>query len=117
MPDSTITLFNSYEGVIKNMDQGYTAKAGGFIADDDVLATVTGTTTTYNAIHTHGAVNTYSGCDFSSDAMVLDDAVNLSDERLPADQQRRVLPAANSRNVLPAVKPTLMLRSVMVSPM
>lgn len=107
MPDSTITLFNSYEGVIKNMVQGYTAKAGGFIADDDVLATVTGTTTTYNAIHTHGAVNTYMLLPISSDAMVLDDAVNLSDDAFQLINNAVYYLLQTAGNVLPAVKPTL----------
>ncbi|NLT04150.1 MAG: hypothetical protein GXY09_09845 [Bacteroidales bacterium] len=103
MPDSTITLFNTYEGIKKNMVQGYTAKAGGLIAEDPVLATVTGPAGTYNAIHEHGTVNKYLLLPISCDTM----AANLSDDAYQLINNAVYYLLQSAGNVLPAVKPTL----------
>jgi len=103
MPDSTITLFNTYEGIKKNMVQGYTVKTGGLIAEDPVLATVTGPAGTYNAIHEHGTVNKYLLLPISCDTM----AANLSDDAYQLINNAVYYLLQSAGNVLPAVKPTL----------
>lgn len=107
MPDSTITLFKEFDGIKKNMVQGYTAKVGGLIADDAVLATVTGPAGTYNAIHEHGAVNTYMLLPISCDTMAAAEGPNLSDEAFQLINNAVYYLLQTAGNVLPAVKPTL----------
>ena len=107
--DSTITMFKTYDGVKKNMMQGYTALAGGFIASDNVLAKVIGTSATYNAIHEHGASNKYLLLPISSDLMMLDGAINLSDNAFQMISNAVYYLIESRGNVLPAIPPTYSL--------
>lgn len=63
-----------------NLVQGYTVTDGSLIAEDDVLATVSG----INAMHVHGTSNAYMLFPYSSDAIVAgvtitDDGMDLLD--------------------------------------
>jgi len=107
--DSTINMFNTSAGVPKNMVQGYTATAGGFIASDNVLATVTGTTAKYNAVHEHGSVNKYMLIPLSSDVMMLDGVINLSDNAFQMISNAVYYLIESRGNVLPATAPTFSL--------
>lgn len=60
----------------KNNIQGYTANEGSLIANDPVIATVG----SYNAIHQHGEKNAYILIPISSDDMVRDGEVNLTED-------------------------------------
>lgn len=107
--DTTVTLFKNATGVMKNLVQGYTATAGGFIAGDKVFATVKGTSATYNAIHEHGTSNKYLLLPLSSDAMYLNDANNLSDGGMQLINNAVYYLIQTKSNVLPALKPSFSL--------
>lgn len=107
--DSTITLFKTYDTLYKNLVQGYTATADGFISADKVLAKVKGTTATYNAIHEHGTANKYMLLPISSDVMMLDGAINLSDNAFQMISNAVYYLIESRGNVLPATPPTFSL--------
>lgn len=107
--DSTINMFKTSAGVLKNMMQGYTTLTGGFISSDNVLAKVTGTTATYNAVHEHGSTNKYMLIPISSDAMMLEGAINLSDNAFQMISNAVYYLIESRGNVLPATAPTFSL--------
>lgn len=107
--DTCITIFKNSTGVLKNLVQGYTATAGGFIAADKVYATVKGTTVTYNAIHEHGTSNKYMLIPISSDAMYLNSAINLTDGAMQMINNAVYYLIQTKSSVLPAQKPTFSL--------
>lgn len=104
--DSTVTLFRNFDGVYKNMVQGYTATTGGEISSDKVYARVKGTTATYNAIHEHGATNKYILLPISSDVMMLNGEINLSDNAFQLISNAVYYLLESKGNVLPATAPT-----------
>lgn len=106
--EGIITLFND-ESVKKNMVQAYTAKAGGFIDEDPVLATVTGTSGTYNAIHLHGKTNTYLLLPLSCDALVVDGEINLTDPAFQLINNAVYYLLQTAGTIVPALRPTLTL--------
>lgn len=61
-----VALYDAPEDYTGNIVQGYTVNAGTLVADDEVLATVSG----INAIHVHGTTNAYMLFPLSSDAVV-----------------------------------------------
>ncbi len=61
-----VALYEVPEDYTGNIVQGYTVNAGTLVADDEVLATVSG----INAIHVHGTTNAYMLFPLSSDAVV-----------------------------------------------
>lgn len=103
--DSTVTLFRNFDGVYKNMVQGYTATTGGEISSDKVYARVKGTTATYNAIHEHGATNKYMLLPISSDAMMLNGEINLSDNAFQLISNAVYYLLESKGDVLPATAP------------
>lgn len=107
--DSTISLFkkDTYNGTCKNMVQGYTTLAGSLIESDKVLASVKGTTATYNAIHEHGLKNKYMLLPISSDAMMIADTINLSDNAIQMINNAVYYLAASKSSVSQAIKPVL----------
>jgi hypothetical protein len=107
--DSTVNLFTNATGVLKNLVQGYTANADGLFASDSLVATVTGAAGTYNAIHVHGTTNKYLLIPIASDAIYLDDAINLSDNAMQMLNNAVYYLAATKATVVAAQKPTFSL--------
>ena len=105
--DNTVQMFEEYEGLLKNMVQGYEASAGSLIENDNVLATVTGSAGTFNAIHEHGTKNTYMLIPLSSDAILVEGTENLGWETaIPMINNAINYLAATKSKVTPCVKPS-----------
>ena len=105
--DNTVQMFEEYEGLLSNMVQGYEASAGSLIENDNVLATVTGSAGTFNAIHEHGTKNTYMLIPLSSDAILVEGAENLGWETaIPMINNAISYLAATKSKVTPCVKPS-----------
>ena len=104
--DNTVQMFEEYEGLLSNMVQGYEASAGSLIENDNVLATVTGSAGTFNAIHEHGTKNTYMLIPLSSDAILVEGTENLGWETaIPMINNAINYLAATKSKVTPCVKP------------
>ncbi|MDP4278627.1 MAG: FN3 associated domain-containing protein, partial [Bacteroidota bacterium] len=107
IPDSTISIFKT-DTIYKNLMQAYVPAAGSYIENDTVLATVKGTDGVFNkAIHVHGTTNKYMLLPISSDAMMLNGAVNLSDNAFQLISNAVYYLLKSKSTVLPAVTPTV----------
>jgi len=105
--DGSIMCFYDYEGLTKNLVQGYEASAGSLIENDNVLATVTGPAGTFNAIHEHGAKNTYMLIPLSSDAMFIEGETNLSEDAVVMLNDAMTYLADTKARVTPCAMPTV----------
>lgn len=105
--DGQIELFNNAAGVNKNMVQGYTASASGPIANDSVLATVTGPVGTFNAIHEHGSSNIYMLIPMSVDALMWNEDINVSDNAFQMISNAVYYLLESKGTVYPAAVPSI----------
>lgn len=105
--DGQIELFNNAAGVNKNMVQGYTASASGPIANDSVLATVTGPAGTYNSIHEHGSSNIYMLIPMSVDALIWNEDTNVSDNAFQMISNAVYYLLESKGTVYPAAVPSM----------
>lgn len=104
-----VTMFIEYDPTLikNNLMQGYTVSTGSLIENDEVLATITNGTTTYNAIHRHGKKNMYILLPISSDAMFVEGDNNLSDDAIQIINNAIDMVYATKSGVTPCATPTV----------